>query len=231
MQKILLAIFFLSVSFFCSCATKKLPVKTLSIEKSDGKIVEIAAEIADTFETRQHGFMERTKIPDGTGMLFVFEKDEIQNFWMKNTPHPLSIAYIDSSWKIRDIFDMKPYSLANVTSTTSVRYALEVPQGYFERVGVQKGDRVFVNLSGESEKTEKKAVPEQSEKSSEAKIHIKTKKAGKTVFLNGNAHGKTPLTITSLVPGVYTLSFDSSATSEKWTIEVQPKQFDSYYFE
>ena len=84
--------------------------------------------------------MERKSIPDGTGMIFVFASDRILSFWMKNTPTPLSIAYIDKSGKIRDIFDMKPYSLSEVVSTVSVRYALEVPQGWFDRVGVKVGD-------------------------------------------------------------------------------------------
>ena len=88
------------------------------------------------------GFMERTSIPAGTGMLFVFDRDQILSFWMKNTPTPLSIAYIDSSGRIRNIFDMTPYSLASVVSTTSCRYALEVPQGWFSEVGVKVGDKV-----------------------------------------------------------------------------------------
>jgi uncharacterized membrane protein (UPF0127 family) len=86
--------------------------------------------------------MEREEIPDGTGMLFVFDRDQILSFWMKNTPHPLSIAYIDSRGKIRNIYDMTPFSLASVVSTVSVRYALEVPQGWFEKVGVKVGDTV-----------------------------------------------------------------------------------------
>ena len=73
-------------------------------------------------------------------MIFVFEKDQILSFWMKNTPHPLSIAFIDSNGKIRDIFQMTPYSLASVSSTTSVRYALEVPQGWFKKEGIKEGD-------------------------------------------------------------------------------------------
>ena len=88
--------------------------------------------------------MERKRIPDGTGMIFVFEQDQFLSFWMKNTPHPLSIAYIDSTGKIRDIFDMKPFSLASIISTSSVRYALEVPQGWFDKNGIKKGD--YVNL-------------------------------------------------------------------------------------
>ena len=61
---------------------------------------------------------------------------------MKNTPHPLSIAYIDSRGEITDILDMTPYSLESIRSSKSVRYALEVPQGFFAAQGVAVGDRV-----------------------------------------------------------------------------------------
>ena len=140
-----LALAFLLFSSFAafSCASKKLPSKDFQIVKGDGGKVAVNAERADTYETRQRGFMERESIPDGTGMLFVFESDRILSFWMKNTPTPLSIAYIDSEGKIRDIFDMKPYSLSEIVSTVSVRYALEVPQGWFEKAGVKVGDTVL----------------------------------------------------------------------------------------
>jgi hypothetical protein len=142
MKNAKLAVSFLLFSIFTlfSCSPKKLESRDFEITKADGEKVSINAEIADTYDTRQWGFMERKSIPDGTGMIFVFASDRILSFWMKNTPTPLSIAYIDKSGKIRDIFDMKPYSLSEVVSTVSVRYALEVPQGWFDRVGVKVGD-------------------------------------------------------------------------------------------
>ena len=87
--------------FSASCAEKKCEVKTLSIQKQDGTVVTLKAEMAVTDTQRQYGFMNRKHIPDGTGMLFVFENDQILRFWMKNTPSPLSIAYITSGGKIR----------------------------------------------------------------------------------------------------------------------------------
>ena len=125
-----------------SCSTKALEARNFLLTAENGNPINIKAEIARTDEERSRGFMNRKKIPEGTGMLFVFEKDEVLNFWMKNTPVPLSIAYIDSSGKIRNIFDMKPFSLEPVKSTVSVRYALEVPQGWFSRNGIKTGDKI-----------------------------------------------------------------------------------------
>jgi len=141
---------FLVLPSFVSCKSRKykLPVETLVIQQSDGRSVSVEAEIAVKKEERNWGFMERKNIPDGTGMLFVFESDQVLHFWMKNTPHPLSIAYIDSNGKITDVLDMTPYSLESVSSSKSVRYALEVPQGWFAAQGVKVGD--YVSADGNS---------------------------------------------------------------------------------
>ena len=143
--------FFFSVLFLVgmvsllSCKEDaRLATTDITIIRKDDQEVSVVAEVADREETRNRGFMEREVIPDGTGMVFVFDRDQVLSFWMKNTPHPLSIAYIDSTGKIRDIYHMTPFSMASWTSTVSVRYALEVPQGWFEKVGVGVGDRVVI---------------------------------------------------------------------------------------
>ncbi len=135
-------------AFFCiilstaSCKSKKLPVTDITITRADGTTQIVKAEVAQKEEDRNYGFMNRKNIPDGTGMLFVFEKEQILSFWMKNTPHPLSIAYIDSRGKIRNIYDMTPFSLTPIKSTSSVRYALEVPQGWYKENNINVGDIV-----------------------------------------------------------------------------------------
>ena len=134
------AVFFTVLSF--SACAHKLKVQTLTITTADSQTYTVKAETAVTAQERNRGFMERRSIPDGTGMIFVFEKDQILSFWMKNTPHPLSIAYIDSNGKIRNIYDMTPFSLTPIKSTSSCRYALEVPQGWFDKNNVNIGDKV-----------------------------------------------------------------------------------------
>ena len=120
-------------------------MQEITIERDGLVIAVVKAEIANTDETRQRGLMFRQTLPDGEGMFFIFEKDEILRFWMKNTFIPLSIAYISSEGRIIDIKDMFPHDETSVTSSRSVRYALEVPQGWFDRVGVRIGDIVVFN--------------------------------------------------------------------------------------
>lgn len=138
----------LILNFSSCCEDKKdnrkfnLPVKELTIQTKDGKTVCVHAEIASKKEERNWGFMERKNIPDGTGMLFVFEYDQQLSFWMHNTPTALSIAYITADGTIADILDMTPYSEASVKSSRSVRYALEVPQGWYKKTGISTGDKL-----------------------------------------------------------------------------------------
>ena len=104
--------------------------------------IEIEVEIADKSESRRTGLMNRKSMPENHGMLFVFDSDQRLSFWMKNTFIPLSIAYISSDGKIMEIYDMKPESLKPVESVASVRYALEMNQGWFKANGINPGDIV-----------------------------------------------------------------------------------------
>jgi uncharacterized membrane protein (UPF0127 family) len=79
-------------------------------------------------------------------MLFVYDSDQIMSFWMKNTNIPLSIAFIAFDGRIIEIKDMYPHDENSVLSSRSVRYALEVPQGWFLRAGIIPGD--VVNVGG-----------------------------------------------------------------------------------
>jgi hypothetical protein len=104
----------------------------------------ITAEVADTEAERAKGLMKRRELPDDEGMLFVYQRDQKLSFWMKDTTIPLSIAFIAADGTVREIYEMKPLSLRPVESQYSVRYALEVRQGTFERLGVEPGDRIAV---------------------------------------------------------------------------------------
>ena len=142
------AAFFIWLIFtFSGCAAwggSRLEKRELILEGA-GKSVTIKVEIAKTDEDRSQGLMFRKKLPDGVGMLFVFDRDEMLSFWMKNTLIPLSIAFISSDGRIVDIKDMEPGNLNPVRSDRSVRYALEVPQGWFGRVNLRIGDRLVID--------------------------------------------------------------------------------------
>ena len=86
--------------------------------------------------------MSRQSLGEREGMLFVYKEDRRLSFWMKNTSIPLSIAFISGQGKIIQIEKMKPFDPTTVRSKISVRYALEILQGTFDRLGMREGDMV-----------------------------------------------------------------------------------------
>lgn len=93
----------------------------------------IQIEIAATPAARQRGLMGRTHLPADHGMLFVFERAGKHCFWMRDTPLPLSIAFIDASGRITDFADMQPRTDTLHCPHTDARYALEIAQNSFLR--------------------------------------------------------------------------------------------------
>ena len=103
----------------------------------------LSAEIAADESARERGLMSRTNLNDNEGMLFVFPQPRPVTFWMKDTPLPLSVAYISSSGKILETHDLKPFDETPVPSaSSSVVYALEVAQGWFLKHGILPGDSI-----------------------------------------------------------------------------------------
>jgi uncharacterized membrane protein (UPF0127 family) len=143
----LLVVLLLSGSLLlsASCGAQSLETRKLTIERNAGDPIVLQGEIARTGAEREKGLMYRKNLDDGRGMLFVFDQEQLLAFWMKNTLIPLSIAYIRSDGSILEIRDMYPLDEHTVRSSRSVRYALEVPQGWFNRVGITAGDRLLLS--------------------------------------------------------------------------------------
>ncbi|HEY0065136.1 MAG TPA: DUF192 domain-containing protein [Telluria sp.] len=99
----------------------------------------IKAEVAANDPQRQQGLMFREKMDANHGMVFVFEGTNGQCMWMKNTPLPLSVAFIDEKGKIVNIEDMQPQTLESHCSTKPVRYALEMNLGWFKQKNIKPG--------------------------------------------------------------------------------------------
>ena len=102
----------------------------------------IDAQIAATDAQRATGLMSRVSMPEGEGMLFVFERAGVQCFWMKNTLIPLTAAFIADDGRIVKLADMQPQSEDNHCSTAPVRYVLEMNQGWFAQRHITAGHTV-----------------------------------------------------------------------------------------
>lgn len=104
--------------------------------------VPVRVEIAEDPDRRRQGLMHRDSLPADRGMLFVYPEEQTLSFWMRNTRIPLDIAYIDQRGYIVDIQQMEPGTDHLYESSSPAMYALEVNRGWFEKHGIQEGDRV-----------------------------------------------------------------------------------------
>ena len=78
---------------------------------------QFAVEIADDDEERARGLMFRESMADDHGMLFVFDEDAPQSFWMKNTFIPLDMVFIREDGEVASIAkNAQPQSLAIISS-------------------------------------------------------------------------------------------------------------------
>lgn len=102
----------------------------------------INAQMAATPEQRSIGLMWRQDMPQHEGMLFVFERPEVQCFWMKNTLLPLTAAFVADDGTLVNLADMQPQTTESHCSTRPVRFVLEMNQGWFARRGLQAGYRL-----------------------------------------------------------------------------------------
>jgi uncharacterized protein len=107
------------------------------------KDAHIFAEVVSKPDDRALGLMYRRSLAPDSGMLFVFDADDFQRFWMKNTLIPLSIAYISRDSLVTDILEMAPLDTTTpYVSSKAVRYALEMNSGWFQSHDLRAGDTV-----------------------------------------------------------------------------------------
>lgn len=88
----------------------------------------------------QRGLMERRDLGRDDGMIFVYERPQQFQFWMRNTPTPLDIGFFNPEGRLEEIYPLHPFDEKTVTSRSSqLQFALEVNQGWYRENGVKPG--------------------------------------------------------------------------------------------
>lgn len=101
--------------------------------------------LAESDEQRQRGLMEVTDPGLGgyDGMLFRYEENTLGPFYMRNTPMPLSIAFVDAAGGLVSTADMDPCddvdACPSYAASNLYRTAIEVPLGGLSRLGIVPG--------------------------------------------------------------------------------------------
>ena len=121
--------------------------KELLISNSDNELKKFTVEVADNDKLRSLGFMGRTDIPEGTGMLFIWNDEAYRNFWMKNTPSSLDIIFFDKNGNFINVHENTiPYSLVNIPSLKPSKYVLELIAGSSKKYNLYNRSKI-INLN------------------------------------------------------------------------------------
>ncbi|MCB0521781.1 MAG: DUF192 domain-containing protein [Lewinellaceae bacterium] len=111
--------------------------------ESGQPLAKIDIEIADNDMERGFGLMYRRSMDENQGMLFLFDNNEPQSFWMKNTLIPLDILFVGEDMTINTIHkSTKPLSEASLPSKDNSKYVVEVNGGFTDRHGIKVGDKI-----------------------------------------------------------------------------------------
>jgi len=134
-------------------STTPTPTNKNQTEEQKPKVkinnTEIEVEIADTPEKRTKGLSGRDSLDQNKGMLFVFPKESMATFWMKDMKFDLDIIWI-RNLKIAKI-DKKAKApkagtpdnkLTLYHSEELIDYVLEVNSGFADKNNIKIGDKV-----------------------------------------------------------------------------------------
>lgn len=107
----------------------------------------ISVEVVTTADARERGLSGRNTLPEGKGMLFIFDQEGMWGIWMKDMLFPIDIIWADKDGIIVTIVrGASPDSYPKTFSPTKpALYVLEVPAGFVEKHDIAEGQKVQQN--------------------------------------------------------------------------------------
>lgn len=136
---------FVAVLVFALVHPAAAAAATVSLVEADDPVT-VTVELATTPGQWARGLMFRERLSPGSGMFFIFPRDEHRTFWMKNVRFPLDIIFLDSDYVIRKIYRSASPCAAEPCeryhSGVPARYVLEAPGGFCVRYGAREGQKV-----------------------------------------------------------------------------------------
>ena len=112
--------------------------------------LEFSVDVAADSEMRIKGLSGKGSLDGGTGMLFVFEKEERLRFWMRDMEIPLDMIWIGSNCRVVDVSEDVPFpepdtpldDLPRYSPESPAKYVLEINGGESADLGLGIGDQV-----------------------------------------------------------------------------------------
>ncbi|EKD33441.1 MAG: hypothetical protein ACD_76C00029G0006 [uncultured bacterium] len=110
----------------------------------------INAEVAVDLKDQVIGLSGRESLDPDSGMLFVYESEDIRNFWMRGMNFPIDIIWIkdDTVVGFEENVPMPGNSdeIARVSSDVAVDMVLEVSAGFCAKNSLVVGDSLDIDL-------------------------------------------------------------------------------------
>lgn len=107
---------------------------------SSGSVAKFILEVADTPEVRQRGLMYRQRLEPDHGMVFVFPRERVQVFYMKNTFIPLDMVFVDANGRVVGVVEnAAPLTEESRYVQEPSMYVIELLAGTAKRHGITKG--------------------------------------------------------------------------------------------
>jgi len=147
LKRILLILFVLTLIYIIFIFVYKPKTKTISITLGHTKY---NFEIAKTISQKSTGLSNRNYLCPNCGMIFVYPKESIYPFWMKDTLIPLDMIWLDKTGKIVTYHNALPEpnvpltKLKNYRNISPAQYIIEINSGDFNKLNLKIGD--IINL-------------------------------------------------------------------------------------
>ncbi len=136
-------------------AKKKIPKEEVVIGQETFKL-----EVAADEKSRAKGLMNREKIDDDGGMIFIYKRVQVRSFWMKNCLVDIDLLYLDGRGRIVSMHKMKKEPargenesafdyerrLKRYPSRRSAQFIIELKAGSIDRLKAKVGETIELDL-------------------------------------------------------------------------------------
>lgn len=138
----------LVLSWYVAKGTTPFPFLKTPTATINGRTFKLT--IADSQRKREIGLSQKSSLPEGEGMLFVFDREDYHVFWMRDMKFPIDIIFI----KKNRIVTLYPNVQPPKTRDESIPIykpqepsdkVLEISASLSDRYGFKRGDEVSLD--------------------------------------------------------------------------------------
>lgn len=112
------------------------------------EIITLECEVAKNFFQKMKGLMDREKLENNTGMIFLFYFPWLRGFWMKNVKIPLDLIFVDRNFKVLNFCEASVESglilYKTYWSHGFCKYVIECNIGFCKKNKIGKGTKISI---------------------------------------------------------------------------------------